>query len=233
MQLNNSGRLCVIIDSDTHDITAYSPWSQGHHHVHFAPSTWTRAWAPLPASSLSHRSMVEFSPPIYVSYYRQAQLGPFWRQQTYCTPLRISPPCFPVTHCDSLTRTLSSIWPTLEYRECGGLWIVGEDSSPVSRLLSSLCPGIVRHDESLPDIAHPSVNSLTLHSLANALTETAGCIWLRVWPTMSRHRYIQENRHVWQAALFSPEMHPVGCWWIIYVSQAEHGDLEAGVRGGN
>lgn len=156
------------------------------------PSTWTSTWAPLPASSVSHRSMVEFSPRIYVAYPRQAQPGPFWRQQTYCTLLRVStpppPPPFPVTHCDSLTRTLSP-QPTLEYRECVGLWIVGEDSSPVSRLLSSLCPGIVRHDESLPDIAHPSVNSLTLHSMANVLTETAGCSWLCVWPTMSRRRY--------------------------------------------
>lgn len=165
------------------------PGLKGTTYTSFLPSTWTSAWAPQPASSLSQRSMVEFSPRIYVAYRRQAQLGPFWCQQTYCTPLRVSPPYFPLTHCDSLTRTLFPLWPTLEYRECDGLWIVGEDSSPVSRLLSSLCPGIVRHDESLPDIAHPSVNSLTLHSMANVLTETAGCSWLRVWPTMSRRRY--------------------------------------------
>lgn len=59
---------------------------------------------------------------------------------------------------------------------------MGEDSSPVSRLLSSLCPGIVRQDESLPDIAHPSMNSLTLRSMANVLTETAGCSCVGVWP---------------------------------------------------
>lgn len=189
MKLNNSGRLCVIVDT----VTLMTSYTWRHIHPGLKGTTCT------PRSCLLHEqvpvlgiccSIIHIPPEyggilarIYVAYRRQAWLGPFWRQQT-CTSF----PPFPVTlsrglyqYCDSLTRTLYPLWPTLEYRECSGLWIVGEDSSPVSRLLSSLCPGIVRHDESVPDIAHPSVNSLTLRSMVNVLTETAGCSCLRVW----------------------------------------------------
>lgn len=188
--------MCDRWHSDTHDIiylTAHSPWSQGRHtHTSLLPSTWTSA-SPVPGICYSIIRIPPEYGGILASYLRRLPPTSLTRPLLASTNLLHAPcasfPPFPVTlsrglhqYCDSLTRTLYPLWPTLEYRECGGLWIVGEDSSPVSRLLSSLCPGIVRHDESVPDIAHPSVNSLTLRSLANVLTETAGCSWLRVWP---------------------------------------------------
>lgn len=200
MQLNNSGRLCVIVDTVTL-MTSYTwqhihPGLKGttctprsclpHEQVHKSQYQWS-----VVALSVSHRSMVEFSPHICVAYRQQAWLGPFWRQQTYSTPIRVHSPL----PRDTFKRFTSVLWftdsnslpPLTNFRVQRVRWTVnsGRRQLPVSRLLSSLCPGIVRQDESLPDIAHLSMNSLTLRSMANVLTDSAGCSCLCVWPVES------------------------------------------------
>lgn len=248
MQLNNSDRLCVIVDK----VTLMTSYTWRHIHPGLKGTTCTpRSCLPheqvhesqyqgsVVALSVSHQSMVEFSPRIYVAYRRQAWLGPFWRQQTYRTPLRVFSPL----PRDTFERFTSVLWftdsnslpPLTNFRVQRVQWTVnsgrrqlpGESSVIVSLSWNSQTRWVSPwHCTPLSEFPHTAFYGQCSHW---------DC-WLFMPPCLARWAdagMIQENRHVWQAALFSPEMYPVDCWWIIYISQAEHGDLEAGVRGGN